>query len=305
MLFHRWAIDGAALAAKYSPQEIEKMAQSIARNARTFKDRGMRVIFFPIPDRENIYRRYLPIESIQNPRFRQTMISRLRALGVEVVDAQKAFEEAARQHDTSPYLTDDSHWSPKGVLISADLLEPVIRLKMASPFKKSGEQISIAMVGDSITNGGQWSKLFSRNDIANHGMNGDTTINVLNRIDSILEIHPKKVFLMIGTNDIGNGVSTDIVVENYEKIVLKLRNSADLFVQSTLFREKWEIEINTRIRVLNERIKSFCVANNITYIDLNSALAPKDYLDTAYTNDGVHLNDEGYLAWKREIEKYF
>jgi len=305
MLFHRWAIDGAALAAKYSPQEIEKMAQSIARNARTFKDRGMRILFFPIPSREEIYRRYLPNKSIPNPRFKQTMFSRLRNLGVEVVDAQREFEEAAFQQDKTPYLTDDSHWSPKGVSISSDLLVPVIRLKMESPFKKSGEQISIVMVGDSITAGCEWNELFSRNDIANRGIYGDSTAGVLNRIDSILKLHPSKAFLMIGSNDIASGAPADVIVENYKRIILKLKNSAALFVQSTLFRRKMEIGINAEIGVLNERIKSFCLQNNVVYIDLNPALAPRGYLDKTYSNDGVHLNGEGYLIWKREIEKYF
>ncbi len=174
-----------------------------------------------------------------------------------------------------------------------------------SLFEKLSEQKSIVMVGDSITAGCEWNELFSRNDIANRGINRDTTTGVLNRIDSVLKIHPSKVFLMIGTNDIGSGASTDIVVENYKKIILKLKSSAALFVQSTLFRKKLEIGINTEIGVLNERIKSFCLQNNVIYIDLNPALAPKGYLDKNYGTDGVHLNGEGYLVWKREIEQYF
>ena len=42
-----------------------------------------------------------------------------------------------------------------------------------------------------------------------------------------------------------------------------------------------------------------------SYVDVYSALVDeKGMLDKQYTNDGLHLMGDGYLAWKTVIEKF-
>jgi lysophospholipase L1-like esterase len=54
---------------------------------------------------------------------------------------------------------------------------------------------------------------------------------------------------------------------------------------------------------LNEKIKSLADEFSFEHIELFSAfLDSNSELDTRYTTDGVHLNGEGYLVWKRMIE---
>ena len=56
----------------------------------------------------------------------------------------------------------------------------------------------------------------------------------------------------------------------------------------------------------NKLIEALCEGRkNVPYIDVYSALVDqKGMLDQRYTNDGLHLMGEGYLAWKEVIEKY-
>ena len=56
----------------------------------------------------------------------------------------------------------------------------------------------------------------------------------------------------------------------------------------------------------NKLIEALCEGRkNVLYIDVYSALVDqKGMLDQRYTNDGLHLMGEGYLAWKEVIEKY-
>ncbi|HEY9602606.1 MAG TPA: G-D-S-L family lipolytic protein, partial [Allocoleopsis sp.] len=55
---------------------------------------------------------------------------------------------------------------------------------------------------------------------------------------------------------------------------------------------------------LNETIKNLTNKFLFKYIDLYSAfLDSNGDLDKLYTNDGVHLKKEGYLVWKRIVEK--
>jgi len=80
-------------------------------------------------------------------------------------------------------------------------------------------QSDIIMLGDSITDEGEWTELLGLN-VKNRGISGDTTERILHRLNSILESKPKQVFLMIGINDlINDGKSVTATLEQYKKIL--------------------------------------------------------------------------------------
>ena len=80
----------------------------------------------------------------------------------------------------------------------------------------------IVFVGNSISDGGEWSELFADIRIKNRGISGDISAGVLNRIDEIADRKPKKVFVMIGTNDLSRNTSTDSIFKNITKITIFL-----------------------------------------------------------------------------------
>ena len=69
------------------------------------------------------------------------------------------------------------------------------------------DQGAVVFVGDSITQG--WSSLaaaFPKLKVANRGIPGDTSVGVLFRLqEDVLDLNPKAVVLLIGTNDTRNG----------------------------------------------------------------------------------------------------
>ena len=161
----------------------------------------------------------------------------------------------------------------------------------------------IVMLGDSITNRCDWSELLSRNDIVNQGIGGDTTAGLLNRLNQIISLKPEKVFLMIGTNDLGEGAPVSDTLSNYQKIITKLlAANIEVYVQSTLYvGRKSSIERNLKIKELNDGLKIYCKYYGVKFIDLNITLAPDGLLLDEYSEDGVHLTGAAYLKWKDAI----
>ena len=64
----------------------------------------------------------------------------------------------------------------------------------------------IVMLGNSITDGGEWAELLGDAHVKNRGISGDTTDGVLERLGTITRGRPAKVFLLIGINDFSKGV---------------------------------------------------------------------------------------------------
>jgi lysophospholipase L1-like esterase len=109
---------------------------------------------------------------------------------------------------------------------------------------------------------------------------------------------------MIGINDISKNRRVDAIKKNYSKIIDKiLSNNVSLFIQSTL--NTRNIERNKKVEILNNYLVEQCKLLSITYIDINSKLLDNDdLLSEKYSNDGVHLNGEGYIIWKNILLPY-
>jgi len=152
------------------------------------------------------------------------------------------------------------------------------------------------MLGDSITEWGIWNELLEQTSIYNQGISGNTTQDILNRINYI-DLDLKQVFLMIGINDILSGYELEYIQKNYIEIVQIL--------QSTLYvgRELPQ-EVNDAVEKLNIYIKKYAEENNLTYLDINEILAPNKYLEENYTLDGVHLSEKAYIEWSSIIKNY-
>ena len=135
---------------------------------------------------------------------------------------------------------------------------------------------------------------------------------LLKRIDAIVSSFPKKIFIMVGTIDIGNRRKVPEMIADYKKIIEKISNTSpktQIYVQSVL-------PINGSINIFqkhktdgiiefNKALKMLSLECNATYIDLHACFATANHmLSDKYTHDGLHLNGLGYLVWKSEIEKY-
>ncbi|MEX5988896.1 GDSL-type esterase/lipase family protein [Providencia hangzhouensis] len=139
--------------------------------------------------------------------------------------------------------------------------------------------------------------------MVNRGINGDTTIGVIDRLSSITSMQPTKIFIMLGVNDIMTGKTVEDTYNNYIEIIKTLKSKGfDIYVQSTLLADHFKAD-NSKIIELNSKLVNFCKENNITYIDLNSGLTINEKLRGDLTIYGIHLNNKGYDIWKSEINK--
>ncbi|MFT3726681.1 MAG: GDSL-type esterase/lipase family protein [Terricaulis sp.] len=158
----------------------------------------------------------------------------------------------------------------------------------------------MAFVGDSLTERGDWAAMFPAVTSRNYGVDGDTTIRLRRRVDLIIEAQPAKIFLQIGTNDIGaHRSSPSDVVPRYARILRRIRAgvpNAQVFVELVLPREA---EYATRIEALNRALQMLARDNGALYVDLFSAFATRDgALRPEFTTDGLHLNAAGYDRWQ-------
>lgn len=169
----------------------------------------------------------------------------------------------------------------------------------------------IIFLGNSITDGGEWSELFNDLKIKNRGISGDVSAGILNRLDEVAQRKPAKMFLLIGTNDLSRNISPDSVVKNILLISDYLKQESaftQLFVQSILpvndVYGKFSGHTNKgqQIKEVNEKLKQQAAAHRYQFVDLHSAFADESgKLKKELTNDGLHLLGEVYLLWKHLV----
>lgn len=166
------------------------------------------------------------------------------------------------------------------------------------------KNIEIVMLGDSITGRGNWNKLLCKEHILNLGIDGDTTLDILSRIDTVVEVSPNIVFFMAGINDLCTSIPIEKVFDNYKRVVQILKSeNINVIVQSTLFTEM--ITINKKVKEFNDLVKNHCQEENLSYLDLNPIMSENEILKEAYSTDGLHLNFRAYAVWAQEIKRVF
>ncbi len=173
----------------------------------------------------------------------------------------------------------------------------------------------IIFLGNSITDGCEWSELLGNPNVKNRGISGDTTEGVLFRLNEVTRSNPSKVFLLIGINDLSRGVSKDTVFSNICKIADRIRKDSPktkVYIQSILpVNDSFGLFKNhtnktDEVLWVNAQLKAWCVKENVGFIDLYSRfkLPDGEKMNPKYTNDGLHLLGEGYLLWAEIIKPY-
>ncbi len=165
----------------------------------------------------------------------------------------------------------------------------------------------LLFVGDSITEGADWHGLFPEQSthnsvVRNFGIGSDTTAGVLERLAPILAGHPRAIFLLIGTNDIGTGIPLLQTTRNYRAIVAQIHQSTpatQLYIQSILPREASQ---QAAVEALNRQIQHLAAEYGATYIDLYSQfLGEEGGIDPICSNDELHLLGSGYRRWQQAL----
>ena len=155
---------------------------------------------------------------------------------------------------------------------------------------------AVAMVGDSITEGGDWPRLLPGVRTANFGVGWDRTSGLLARLAQIEAAKPSKIVLLIGTNDIGNGVPVTEVAENADRIIAELAALAPgaVLVQAVMPREA---QFRDEIETLNASLAESAERHGAAFLDTYAPFLVGEGLDPSVTGDSLHLNGAGYARW--------
>lgn len=164
---------------------------------------------------------------------------------------------------------------------------------------------STLFIGDSLIDNCDWYLLFNDKSIYNMGIAGDDTEGLLKRIDILSITKPKKVFIMIGINDVIQKKKTEAIIDVYTKIIKSVLDKlphSTIYINSILPTYNFKGVENSSIIELNNQLKIITRDNKINYIDLYPSFTKGTKLDMAYSFDGLHLNGKGYQVWKNLIK---
>ena len=166
-----------------------------------------------------------------------------------------------------------------------------------SPVKKA----DIIFVGDSITARAEWQEYYPDRIVLNRGIDSDVTEGVYNRLDTIIEKKPSELYLMIGINDIRQGIDRAVTLNFYAKILDRLTAElpdCTIYVQSVLPVNSSTGIDNKDVAALNTSIQALAGERSLTYIDVYSGLIDEiGDLPSEYSIDGVHMTGAGYQIW--------
>jgi lysophospholipase L1-like esterase len=173
---------------------------------------------------------------------------------------------------------------------------------------RTAQKGGVIFVGDSLTDGCDLSVYYPGLNAYNRGIGGDTAIGVLKRMDeSIFDLEPQLIVILIGVNDLARGYSTQFLFDNLNKILTQIKErlpDAKVILQ-TLYPVNPEIlpavaSLMPNINVVNTRIPFIISAfSGYRYVNVFDALIVSHQnktLKPEYTTDGLHLSDAGYKA---------
>ena len=185
----------------------------------------------------------------------------------------------------------------------------------ALPAAKDGD---VVFIGNSITHMmNWWEALGNKHNIHGRGNSGAKTYQALANLESMIAGQPSKAFVMLGTNDFGNGDSVEHVVHLVKTLLKRIRLESPrttVYCQGILPSGYGNPRL-TRITPANELIKAWIEEQDdekLVYVDINSLFNDgaghiknrSNDRTTSWSYDDLHLTPLGYRVWMNELEQY-
>lgn len=149
--------------------------------------------------------------------------------------------------------------------------------------------------------------------IYNRGIGGYTTKDMLGAMDEmIFGLLPSRIFINIGTNDIGAaGYQLDNLINNYREILVQIKerlpeaavyllayypvNETDKVPDSEWGRHLFDTRNNENIHLANKAVEELAESMGYQYIDISAGLRDeRGMLKKEYTVEGVHMYANAY-----------
>jgi hypothetical protein len=165
---------------------------------------------------------------------------------------------------------------------------------------------AIVFVGNSIIEQCECAELFQNPKVLNRGISHDNIVGVIKREEQIVKLKPELVFILIGINDLQEGLKVKEFKRDYNRMVneLKQKLPATGICLISILPSDDIIRKNEDIINANLLIKEVSVKYDCKYIDLFDFFIKSNILNPAYTDDGLHLNGNGYLKLKESLQRF-
>lgn len=170
----------------------------------------------------------------------------------------------------------------------------------------------VAVLGDSLTERAEWWELLGR-PVANRGIAGDTIADVRARLDDVVALAPRVVFVLIGVNDLLAGAAPEVVAGDHAALLAELRRrlpGARIVAQSLLpIRDdivaRDESLTTATVQRANRLLARGAAAAGADWLDVAAGLAGAGgELDPRFSSDGIHLSAAGYRVWAEALRRY-
>lgn len=191
-------------------------------------------------------------------------------------------------------------------------------------------RIDVYFLGDSITRRWgtsdklykpfleNWQQNFFGWNAANFGWGGDTTQNILWRLENgeLDNVNPKIIVLSAGTNNVGKQSPTanpDPRIEDIPKGIKAILNLCrqkapdSIIILMGIFPRNDNMEVMPVIEKINKKIAKFADGKKIKFLNVNRKLADKTgkLLSGMTVADGLHLDLKGYQVWADALKPIF
>ena len=174
--------------------------------------------------------------------------------------------------------------------------------------KNSYPEKSLLFVGSSSIYRWKTARAFPDRPVINRGIPGVEISDINSFYNALVgKYHATTVVFYCGDNDVASGKSADHILTDFKTFTNRLMAQT---TQPTLFflaikpsPRRWQLW--TKMAATNRKIQEYCrESKRCTFIDsatvlLNDKSQPDKNLFSA---DGLHLNDEGYKIWGKQLK---
>lgn len=169
------------------------------------------------------------------------------------------------------------------------------------------KQADIVMLGNSNISGADWGELLGRTNVANRGITSDVIEGYVSRLNFIVTLNPKVVFISGGLNDVYNWIPVETILNDYIFLIEQLRKRGIIVVVQSTFNVISSYPSadtrNPEIDKLNRQLKEYCKKEAIEFIDLIPFMSRKGAFREEYTNPWGHINPKGYKIWADQVDR--
>ena len=288
------------------------------------------ITFSQVGEREDVYLGLIPRELVtwesENPDVISVENGVLTAVGVGTTVIHASYDQRevsctasclAQTREELDSLDDDILSAPKRIIPKVDLKEPCTYFDDA------------AIVGDSIT---YMMMQYENKDnalgnilfLARGGVSMRGFVNRYKNIyfqgremyleDAIAQSQVKRVYFLMGSNDVGAGLEMDVIFDNWRTMLdriwekspgveIVLISSIPKYVDNP--ERQTPDSYNPMTVVYNAGIRQFAQENGCMFLDLHAYI--EDHwgrMSTLYNVDNYHLNEQGCLNWLQVMRYY-